>query len=151
MDETHDVIVVGAGQAGLATSYCLTARGIEHLVLERGRVGESWRSQRWDSFCLVTPNWTITLPGATYGGDAPDDFMARGDFVAHLYGGADTLPDRAGMRFNVGERNIEQGWALIDHYGFTLLGVDVGDHVPRHVSLDLADGEVQMRRGNPVK
>ena len=72
-------------------------------------------------------------------------------FEAHLYGGADTLPDRVGMKFNVGERNIEQGWALIEHYGFALLGVDVGDHVPRHVCLDLADGTVQMRRGNPVK
>lgn len=77
--------------------------------------------------------------------------LRPGEFVAHLYGGADTLPDRAGTRFNVGERNIEQGWALIDHYGFTLLGVDVGDHVPRHVCLDLVDGEVQMRRGQPVK
>jgi chemotaxis protein CheD len=72
-------------------------------------------------------------------------------FEAYLHGGADTLPDRAGMKFNVGERNIEQGRALIGHYGFTLLGVDVGDHVPRHVCLNLADGEVQMRRGSPVK
>jgi chemotaxis protein CheD len=77
--------------------------------------------------------------------------MRASDFEAHLYGGADTLPDRAGTKFNVGERNIEQGWALIDQYGFALQGVDVGDHVPRHVSLDMADGNVQMRRGNPVK
>lgn len=77
--------------------------------------------------------------------------LLPGGFEAHLYGGADTLPDSAGMKFNVGERNIEQGWALIDHYGFSLQGVDVGDHVPRHVSLNLADGDVQMRRGTPVK
>ena len=59
------VVVVGAGQAGLAVSYELTARGIEHVVLERARVGQSWRGL-WDSFCLVTPNWTMSLPGAPF-------------------------------------------------------------------------------------
>ncbi|MFO1061133.1 MAG: NAD(P)-binding domain-containing protein [Dongiaceae bacterium] len=80
----HDVVVVGAGQAGLAASWFLTARGIEHVVLERGAVAEAWRSQRWDSFCLVTPNWTITLPGATYEGPDPGGFLDRDVFVAHL-------------------------------------------------------------------
>ena len=61
--ESVDVVVVGAGQAGLAVSYYLWSSGVEHLVLERGRVGESWRSQRWDSFTLVTPNWMTRLPG----------------------------------------------------------------------------------------
>ena len=60
--EAANVLVVGAGQAGLALSHELSARGVEHLVLERGRVGQSWRD-RWDSFCLVTPNWSIQLPG----------------------------------------------------------------------------------------
>ena len=77
-------IVIGAGQAGLATSYWLTQRGIAHLILERGRVADAWRHARWDSFCLVTPNWTITLPGAAYSGTEPGGFMPRDAYVTHL-------------------------------------------------------------------
>jgi chemotaxis protein CheD len=69
------------------------------------------------------------------------------DYQAHLYGGADTMPEGTSLRFNVGERNIEQGWTLIDRCGFQLQGVDVGEDVPRTVTLTLASGEVQMRRG----
>jgi len=67
--------------------------------------------------------------------------------VAHLYGGADTMPGASGPKFNIGQRNIEEGWRLIDHYGIELRGVDVGDTVPRVVTLDLSSGDVQMRRG----
>jgi len=81
--EQVDVIVVGAGQAGLATSHELSAAGVEHVVLERGRVGESWR-RRWDTFCLVTPNWTVDLPGHPYSGPDPDGFMPRDEIVATL-------------------------------------------------------------------
>ena len=56
---------------------------MEHVVLERGRVGETWR-RRWDSFCLVTPNWTLRLPGHPYDGDDPDGFMPRDEVVAYL-------------------------------------------------------------------
>ena len=73
------------------------------------------------------------------------------DYLVHLYGGADTLPDSTGHKFNVGERNIEQGWSLIDQYGFVLQNVDVGDHVPRNVSMTFPDGQVQMRRGKCMK
>jgi chemotaxis protein CheD len=69
------------------------------------------------------------------------------EFVAHLYGGADTMPDEAASKLNIGERNIELGWTLLDHYGFELVGVDVGENMPRTVTLDLASGEVTMRRG----
>lgn len=69
------------------------------------------------------------------------------DYVAHIYGGADTMPEGGGLRFNVGERNIEQGWKLVDQYGFQLEGVDVGEDVPRTVTLDVASGAVDMRRG----
>ena len=69
------------------------------------------------------------------------------EYVAHLYGGADTMPEGNGLKFNVGERNIERGWTLIDHYGFQLEGVDVGEDVPRMVALDLGTGQVEMRRG----
>ena len=60
------------------------------------------------------------------------------------------MPGKAGVKFNVGERNIELGWSLIDRYGFQLVNVDVGDNVPRNVSMDMASGEVLMRRGQPV-
>lgn len=69
------------------------------------------------------------------------------DFICHLYGGADTLPEGGPVRLNIGERNIEQGWNLIDQHGFQLDGVDVGDDVPRHVDLDLRTGLVGIRRG----
>ena len=93
-----DVVVVGAGQAGLATSHELTQAGVDHVVLERGRVGESWRG-RWDSFCLVTPNWSVQLPGGAYDGDDPDGFMPRDDIVAFLerYAGGFHAPVREGV------------------------------------------------------
>ena len=69
------------------------------------------------------------------------------EYVAHLYGGADTMPEGNGLKFNVGERNIERGWTLIDHYGFQLDGVDVGEDVPRMVAIDLGTGQVDIRRG----
>lgn len=72
------------------------------------------------------------------------------DYIAHLYGGADTMPSSVAMSSNVGERNIEQAWLLIDRYGFQLDGVDVGERVPRHVSLDLVSGQVSMKRGSEV-
>jgi putative flavoprotein involved in K+ transport len=81
--ESVAVAVVGAGQAGLATSRELTKAGVEHVVLERGRVGQTWRN-RWDSFCLVTPNWTVQLPDAHYDGPDPDGFMPRDEIVAYL-------------------------------------------------------------------
>ena len=77
------VVIVGAGPAGLAASYELGRAGVDHIVLERGRVGQSWRD-RWDSFCLVTPNWYVQLPGGAYAGDDPDGFMARDEVVAFL-------------------------------------------------------------------
>lgn len=72
--QSIDTIVVGGGQAGLASSLHLARRGVDHVVLEAGRIGESWRSRRWDSFTLVTPNWMTALPDlpAGVGGFAPD-------------------------------------------------------------------------------
>jgi len=94
-------------------------------------------------------------PDGRYGDEAVAAMVQRlqalgtqpGDYVAHLYGGADTLAGSGGARFNIGERNIEQGWSLIDRYGFQLDGVDVGEDIPRVVSLALASGTVSMRRG----
>ena len=91
-----------------------------------------------------------------YGDEAMEAMMAMlsltqtqpSEYVAHLYGGADTMPEGGGLRFNVGERNIEQGWKLVDQYGFQLEGIDVGEDVPRTVMLDVANGTVDMRRGS---
>lgn len=86
-----DVAIIGGGQAGLATSWHLTQAGIDHVVLEAGRVAETWRSRRWDSFCLVTPNWTVQLPGAKYVGPDPDGFMSLAQLLAHFQDWADSF------------------------------------------------------------
>lgn len=77
------VAVVGGGQAGLATSYWLQQNDIEHVVFERGESGDTWR-RRWDSFCLVSPNWTLNLPGMPYDGPDPDGFMPRDGIVDYV-------------------------------------------------------------------
>jgi putative flavoprotein involved in K+ transport len=93
--EEIDVVVVGGGQAGLATSRELSRAGVAHVVLERGRIGETWRG-RWDSFCLVTPNWSVQLPGHPYDRDDPDGFMPRDEIVGYLerYAAAVAAPVR---------------------------------------------------------
>jgi putative flavoprotein involved in K+ transport len=80
----HPVIIVGGGQAGLALSYCLKQRQVDHVVFERDRVASAWRSSRWDSFCLVTPNWQCTLPGFPYRGDDPHGFMLKDEIVRYI-------------------------------------------------------------------
>ncbi len=82
--EHRPVIVVGGGQAGLSMSRCLDKRGIDHLVLERATVADSWKSYRWDTFCLVTPNWQCQLPDFPYAGDDPHGFMVRSQIVDYL-------------------------------------------------------------------
>jgi putative flavoprotein involved in K+ transport len=81
---TTDTVVIGAGQAGLAASRCLTDRGRDHVVLERGRIGHRWRSGTWDSLHLLTPNWMNTLPGEVYRGPDPDGFSSAAVLVDHL-------------------------------------------------------------------
>ncbi|MCB1403326.1 MAG: NAD(P)-binding domain-containing protein, partial [Rhodobacteraceae bacterium] len=77
-------IVVGAGQCGLAMSHALRRRSVDHLVLERGRIANSWRSERWDGLRLLTPNWMNGLAGRPYRGPDPDGFMACGEFADRL-------------------------------------------------------------------
>ena len=77
-------VVIGAGHAGLAMSRRLTERSIDHVVLERGEVANSWRTQRWPSLRLLTPNWQTRLPGHAYAGDDPDGYMAAADVAATL-------------------------------------------------------------------
>jgi Pyridine nucleotide-disulphide oxidoreductase len=93
-----DVVIVGGGQAGLAVSHELSQAGVDHVVLERDRVGHTWRG-RWDSFCLVTPNWSLRLPGHHYDGADPDGFLPRDDIVTYLAGYAASFgaPVREGV------------------------------------------------------
>jgi putative flavoprotein involved in K+ transport len=104
--ELFDVVIVGGGQAGLALSYYLTAQGRSHLVLEQGRIAESWRSKRWDSLRLIAPNWSLRLPGFEYDGDDPDGFMGKDEVVARLetYAQSFAAPVREGVRVTAIER-----------------------------------------------
>src|SRR5688500_14452389 len=77
-------IVVGAGQAGLAMSRCLTERSVDHVLIERGDVANSWRTARWDSLRLLTPNWQSRLPGFRYTGDDADGYMGMPELTAYL-------------------------------------------------------------------
>jgi putative flavoprotein involved in K+ transport len=97
--EHFPVIIVGAGQAGLSMSYCLAQREIKHLVLENHRIAHAWRSQRWDSFCLVTPNWQCRLPGHAYAGSDPDGFMLKDAIVDYVeaYAARIAAPLREGV------------------------------------------------------
>jgi putative flavoprotein involved in K+ transport len=92
------VVVVGAGHCGLAMSRCLTARSVDHVVLERGEVANSWRTERWDSLRLLTPNWLTRLPGHEYDGPDPDGYMSAAEVVALLadYASAGAAPVRTG-------------------------------------------------------
>jgi putative flavoprotein involved in K+ transport len=83
MRQQVETIIIGGGQAGLATSYYLKQHGHEHIILEKAtQAGNAWRNGRWDSFTLVTPNWSFLMPGATYAGPEPDGFMPRDEIVA---------------------------------------------------------------------
>ena len=82
--QSHQVVVIGAGQAGLSVTYALQQRGIRPLVLEKHRIGYAWDQQRWDSFCLVTPNWQCRLPDFPYDGEQPEGFMDKGSIVSFL-------------------------------------------------------------------
>ena len=82
----YSVVIVGGGQSGLSLSHCLQQRGIDHLVIEKRTLVHSWRTQRWDSFCLVTPNWQCNLPGWSYTGADPHGFMVKDEINAWLAG-----------------------------------------------------------------
>jgi putative flavoprotein involved in K+ transport len=104
-----DAIIIGGGTAGLAMSRCLTGYGIDHVVLERGRVGERWRSERWDSLRLLTPNWHSRLPHWHYEGEHPDDFMTMLEFIRHLerYAQSFEAPVQTGTTVRAVERLVD--------------------------------------------
>jgi putative flavoprotein involved in K+ transport len=119
MQPVVDTVIVGAGQAGLSLSHELAVAGVDHVVLERGRVGETWRG-RWDSFCLVIPNWTVQLPGGRYRGDDADGFMPKSEIVGHLVAYAESF--RAPVREGVTVTSLEPA-----EYGGFLLRTSSGE------------------------
>lgn len=84
-----DVVIIGAGHSGLAMSRLLTARSIDHVILERGVVANSWLHERWDSLQLLTPNWMSRLPGYQYSGNDPDGYMSMPEIIRFIRGYAD--------------------------------------------------------------
>jgi len=98
MTAAVDTVVIGAGHSGLAMSHCLASRSIDHVVLERGEVANSWRHERWDSLRLLTPNWQSRLPGQSYDGPDPDGFMSMSEVVDFIdgYAWANSTPVRTG-------------------------------------------------------
>ena len=126
MPERIEVVIVGAGQAGLAVSRELTEAGIAHVVLERGRVAQTWRG-RWDSFCLVTPNWFLQLPGYPYEGDDPDAFMLRDQVVEYLerYAAGFEAPVREGIEVTALSSGPDGGFLLETSAGEIMAGTVV--------------------------
>ena len=96
--EHTTTVVIGAGHAGLSASHFLTERSVDHVVLERGEVANSWRSERWDSLRLLTPNWLSRLPGLGYDGPDPDGYMTAGEVTEFIerFAVVSRAPVRAG-------------------------------------------------------
>jgi putative flavoprotein involved in K+ transport len=118
-------VIIGAGQAGLSLSRCLAARGLEHVVLDRGGVAHSWRTQRWDSFTLLSPNWQTRLPGHRYRGPDPEGFMTGAQVVAFFeeYARSFAAPVRTGVTVRR-VRPTADGW-LLDTTSGTLTATNV--------------------------
>lgn len=136
MDAHYDTVVIGGGQAGLATSFHLTEAKSNHIVLERDRVGERWRTERWDSFTLVTPNSWNRLPGFPYDGDDPEGFLSREEVIAYLeeYVERFDLPVRGG---------VEVTAVRSDTAGFT---IETTDGTYKAANVVVATGSFQQPR-----
>ena len=119
--------IIGGGQAGLAMSYHLRQRGIEHIVLERSRVAESWRSERWDSLMFQFPNWSIRLPGSVYSSDNPDGFAPKDAIVNFLEGYATAIqaPLRCGENVQSLRHDGPAGQFVIETAGDQIKALNV--------------------------
>ena len=132
----YSVIIVGGGQAGLSMSYCLKEKKIDHIVFEKNRIGHSWRSKRWDSFCLVTPNWQCQLPGYPYQGDDPHGFMPKDKIVEYIedYAAAFNPPVKEGVAVSKVRQNAEGRFEVttsIGDYTADQIVIAIGGyHVP---------------------
>jgi putative flavoprotein involved in K+ transport len=105
-----DTVVIGGGQAGLTMSHALSLRGRPHVVLERARIAERWRSERWDSLRFQFPNWALRLPSFGYTGDAPEEYAHRDDVVRFIESYAAFI--QAPVRTGVSVRSLRQGFVL---------------------------------------
>jgi len=105
--KTADVVVIGAGHAGLAVSRCLAERSIEHVILERGEVANSWRNERWESLTLLTPNWQSRLPGFAYAGEDPDGYMTMPQLIGFIEQYASTI--EAAIHTNTRVSSVRRG------------------------------------------
>ena len=105
-------VIVGAGHCGLAMSRCLAARSVDHVVLERGQVANSWRTQRWDSLRLLTPNWMTRLPGYAYRGTDPDGYLSARQVAAMLadYADASAAPVVTGTTVTSVRASPDRPW-----------------------------------------
>ncbi|PIV29145.1 MAG: pyridine nucleotide-disulfide oxidoreductase, partial [Zetaproteobacteria bacterium CG02_land_8_20_14_3_00_50_9] len=125
--QTTTTIVIGAGHAGLAMSKCLTDCSIEHIVLERGKVAHTWRTERWDSLTLLTPNWQSRLPGYGYQGDDPDGYRSLPETIAFIERYASLIAAPVQTHTNVNSvKKSEHGY---------LVSTDKGDWQCRSVVL----------------
>jgi putative flavoprotein involved in K+ transport len=122
----YPVIIIGGGHAGLSISHCLKERGIDHLIFEKERLGESWRTKRWDSFCLVTPNWQCQLPGFHYSGNDPDGFMKKDEIVAYIQAYAQSF--QPPLREGVNVSRLAQ-----DEAGRFVVSTSIGDYLADQV------------------
>lgn len=113
-DEHVSVVIVGGGQAGLSMSYGLKQYGIDHVVLEKHTVTHTWREQRWDAFCLVTPNWQCALPDYPYRGDDPHGFMKKDEIITWLDGFVQHVdaPVREGVTVTRVTRRAQGGFVV---------------------------------------
>lgn len=138
MSHHYSVVIVGGGQAGLSMSYCLQERGIDHIVFEKNKIGHSWRSHRWDSFCLVTPNWQCQLPGYPYPGDDPQGFMKKTEIVQYIesYAASFAPPVQEGVEvsrvwYDEAENRFEVTTAIGSYTADQVVIAVGGYHVPK--------------------
>lgn len=126
MDTQIESLIIGGGQGGLAVSYFLKQDGREHIVLEAAtQAGNAWRNDRWDSFTLVTPNWSFRLPGAEYNGDEPDGYMPRHEIVATFESYVEQY--RLPVQYGVRAKSVEL------HNSSYRVETDKGTYLARHV------------------
>jgi putative flavoprotein involved in K+ transport len=138
--ERVDTIVIGAGQAGLSTSYHLTQLDREHIVLERGAIADTWRTRRWDGFYLNTPKFTQQLPGHEYGGPEPDAFSSLNETISYFdeYAAMISAPVR---------RDTEVTALRVDGDG---LHVETGGDVLQAANVVVATGAYQRLTHTPL-
>ena len=116
--ERVTTVVIGAGHAGLAASYFLSGQSIDHVVLERGEVANSWQRERWDSLRLLTPNWQSRLPGLRYEGPDPDGYMTVGEVTAFIehFATVSRAPVRTGVNVT-SVRQVDDGYHVTTSHG----------------------------------